>query len=91
MKLNFRIIKKDITKEPYYDELFFNPYIEIIKMKFLNCNYSEDIDADIVLECFDSNYQDYPILYCPHCNDGDFVHEDVYDQIKGNFFYDVKK
>lgn len=62
MKFNFRIIKKDITKEPYYDELFFNPYIEIIKMKFLNCNYSEDIDADIVLECFDSNYQDYPIL-----------------------------
>lgn len=91
MKFNFRIIKKYITKEPYYDELFFNPYIEIIKMKFLNCNYSEDIDADIVLECFDSNYQDYLILYCPHCNDGDFFPEDVYDQIKGNFFYDVKK
>ena len=60
-------------------------------MTCLNCNYFEDVDADIVLECFDSNYQDYPILYCPHCNDGDFVPEDVYDQIKGNFFYDVKK
>ena len=49
-------------------------------MKCLNCNYFEEVDADIVLECFDSNnYQDYPILYCPHCNDGDFVSEDVYD------------
>lgn len=48
-------------------------------MTCLNCNYFEEVDADIVLECFDSNYQDYPILYCPHRNDGDFVSEDVYD------------
>ena len=37
---------------------------------------------------FDNGFLYYE---CPNCNDGDFVPEDVYDQIKGNFFYDVKK
>ena len=31
MKLNFRIIKKDITKEPYYDELFSIPLLKLLK------------------------------------------------------------
>ncbi len=92
MKFNFRIIKKDISKESWYDkDIFFDPYIEIVNMRCLDCSFKGEVEADILLECFNHRKQDFPTLYCPHCNTGSYVPEDVYDQIKGNFIYDVRK
>jgi len=88
MRLNFRIIKKDISNESWYSkDVFPEPYIEVISMRCLECGYREEAEADIVLECFDPRREDYPCLICPHCGKGDLVPEDVYDQIKGNFVY----
>ncbi|MCF0238148.1 MAG: hypothetical protein HUK24_06070 [Sphaerochaetaceae bacterium] len=91
MKLNFRIYQKDVTKESWFDPDFCSPYIELIDMKCLDCDYEEPVEADIVLECFEMTGGDFPLLHCPHCNDGNFVPKDCYDQIKGNFVYTFKK
>lgn len=56
-------------------------YEEYIDFKCLNCKYEERAEADIVLECFNSRYEDYPISYCPHCNKPKLVPIDVYNQI----------
>lgn len=82
MKLNFRIIKKKIEPEflpEDFDPLFDDDSYEIINMKCLHCNYEEDLDADIVLECFNPHREDFPCFICPHCNHGDLVPKDVYD------------
>lgn len=55
---------------------------ETIELKCLNCGFQEEIDYDIVSECWDSFMSDYPVSYCPKCNIGDVVPLDVYNRIK---------
>lgn len=86
MKYNFRIIRKEIPHNPFFDDeddFFFDSYSEYIRMKCLQCDYEEDVEADILLECCFSKKLGYPIQYCPHCNHGDFIPKDVYCQLKG--------
>ena len=76
MKYNFRIIRKEIPHNPFFDDeddFFFDSYSEYIRMKCLQCDYEEDVEADILLECCFSKKIGYPIQYCPHCNHGDFI------------------
>ena len=55
---------------------------EYIDLKCLKCDYEEKVEADIVLECFNPRFSDYPISYCPNCNKPKQVPLDVYNQIK---------
>jgi len=55
---------------------------ETIELKCLDCGFQEEIDYDIVSECWDSFMSDYPVSYCPKCNTGDVVPLDVYNRIK---------
>lgn len=57
-------------------------YDEYIDLKCLNCGFEERAEADIVLECFDSKHEDYPISYCPKCNKPKQVPKDIYLQLK---------
>ena len=55
---------------------------ETIELKCLDCGFQEEIDYDIVSECWDSFMSDYPVSYCSKCNTGDVVPLDVYNRIK---------
>jgi hypothetical protein len=55
---------------------------ETIELKCLDCGFQEEIDYDIVSECWDSFMSDYPVSYCPKCNTGDVVPLDVYNRLK---------
>jgi hypothetical protein len=55
---------------------------ETLVLKCLNCGFEEEIDYDIVSECWDSFMSDYPVSYCPKCNTGDVVPLDVYNHLK---------
>lgn len=55
---------------------------ETIELKCLDCGFQEEIDYDIVSECWNSFMSDYPVSYCPKCNTGDVVPLDVYNRIK---------
>lgn len=55
---------------------------ETIELKCLDCGFQEEIDHDIVSECWNSFMSDYPVSYCPKCNTGDVVPLDVYNRIK---------
>ena len=88
MKLNFRIRRKDISHEDWFNEdCFPGGYIEVIDMKCLDCDYEEEVEADILLECFEMPDDDFPSCGCVNCNGDNLVPKDVYDQIKGNFIY----
>lgn len=83
MKYNFKIIKKDISLGLFdddFDPLFDDPYADVVQMKCLKCGYFEDVEADILFECFNYRKQPYPILCCPHCNNGDFIPLDIFKQ-----------
>lgn len=55
---------------------------ETIELKCLDCGFQEEIDYEIVSECWDAFLSDYPISYCPKCNKGDVVPLDVYNRLK---------
>lgn len=57
-----------------------NLFVETVILKCLNCDYEEEVDYDIVAECWMDG--PYPISYCPHCNVGDFIPIDVYNKKK---------
>lgn len=79
MKYNFRI---------RHDQEF---DMDIVDMKCLECDYEEEIELDILLELFNPRTDPAPYLTCPCCDKDLLVPKDVYDQIKGNFIYDVRK
>lgn len=79
MKYNFRVKH---NKE--YD-------VDLVDMKCLECDHEEEVELDILLECFDEVNDPSPVLTCPCCNHDLLVPKDVYDQIKGNFIYKVNK
>ena len=66
-------VEEFIKKEIYEDYIHF---------KCLKCDYEEIVEADIILECFNSRMEDYPVSYCPNCNKPKLVPIDVYEQIK---------
>lgn len=55
-------------------------YEEYIDFKCDKCGYEEVCEADIILECFVPEFEEYPVLICPKCNDGDFIPKDIYNQ-----------
>ncbi|MDC7242604.1 MAG: hypothetical protein PQJ44_01160 [Sphaerochaetaceae bacterium] len=58
-------------------------YDETIILKCLNCGFQEEVDYDIVSECWNEFQSDYPESYCPSCDKPDVVPLDVYNRIKG--------
>lgn len=79
MKYNFRVKH---NKE--YD-------VDLVDMKCLECDHEEEVELDILLECFDEANDPSPVLTCPCCNHDLLVPKDVYEQIKGNFIYKFDK
>ena len=79
MRYNFRVKHND-----FYD-------VDLVDMKCLDCDHEEEIDLDILLELSDFKSEPSPVITCPRCDRDLFVPKDVYDQIKGNFIYKVKK
>lgn len=65
-------------------------YDEYVEFKCLDCGYEETIEGDIVFELFDEEFEEYPVLICPKCNDGSFVPKDIYEQIKGRKHKNIK-
>ncbi len=60
---------------------------DYVGMKCLHCDYEEEMELDILLECSDPSVEESPVVYCPSCGHGLLVPKDVYDQIKGGFIY----
>ena len=57
-------------------------YDETIILKCLNCDYEEEVDYDIVSECWDESISDYPESYCPRCDQPEMVPLDVHKRLK---------
>ena len=55
---------------------------ETIILKCLNCGFQEEVDYDIISECWDESESDYPESYCMKCNTPKVVPLDVYNKIK---------
>lgn len=55
---------------------------ESIILKCLNCGFQEEVDYDIVSECWDHSISDYPESYCPKCNKPTVVPLDIYEKLK---------
>lgn len=96
MKFKWNIRKKEIdyfghiSKEEL-DELEDDfKYIDIIDFKCLHCGKSAELEADIVLECFNSRYEEYPVYTCMHCNKEKLVPLDIYNQLSIDFYYPFK-
>ena len=65
-------------------------YIDIIDFKCLHCKESAELEADIVLECFNHRFQEYPIYTCHHCNKEKLVPLDVFTQLTTDFYFPFK-
>lgn len=96
MKFKWNIRKKEIdyfghiSKEEL-DELEDDfKYIDIIDFKCIHCGKSAELEADIVLECFNSRYEEYPVYTCMHCNKEKLVPLDIYNQLSIDFYYPFK-
>ena len=57
-------------------------YDETIILKCLNCGFQEEVDYDIISECWDESDGNYPESYCMKCNKPKVVPLDVYNKIK---------
>ena len=63
-------------------------YEEFIDYKCLSCKYEDELEADIVLEMFYPEFEEYPLLTCPKCGKDKFVPLDIYKaKIKKQAFY----
>ncbi len=82
MDLNFKVYKRDNTKEDWYDPWCCNEFTEYTYLKCLDCDYKEEIELDILLECCNSKKFPYPSMVCPNCNKPNFIPEDIYYKIK---------
>ena len=60
---------------------------DYVGMKCLHCDYEEEMELDILLECSDPSVEESPVVDCPSCGHALLVPKDVYDQIKGGFIY----
>ena len=62
---------------------------DYVGMKCLGCDYEEEMDLDVLLECSDPASEESPVVCCPSCEHELLVPKDVYDQIKGGFVYKI--
>ncbi len=81
MDTNFKVYKRDNTKEDWYDPWCSNEYTEYTYLKCLDCGYKEEIELDILFECCNSKKFPYPSMLCPNCNKPNFIPEDICDRI----------
>ncbi len=81
MDTNFKVYKRDNTKEDWYDPWCSNEYTEYTYLKCLDCGYKEEIELDILFECCNSKKFPYPSMVCPNCNKPNFIPEDICDRI----------
>lgn len=65
-------------------------YIDIIDFKCLHCKESAELESDIVLECFNPRFEEYPIYTCHHCNKEKLVPLDVFNQLNTDFYFPFK-
>lgn len=70
----------NIEKEAALIYIKNNLYKEKIILKCLKCGYEEEIDYEIVEECWMDG--PYPISYCPKCDKPQFVPLDIYNKKK---------
>lgn len=61
--------------------------VDKVDMKCLNCDYEEEMELDVLLECSNPSSEESPVVCCPSCERELLVPKDVYDQIKGGFIY----
>ena len=64
---------------------------DYVGMKCLNCDYEEEMELDVLLECSNPASEESPVVCCPSCEHELLVPKDVYDQIKGGFVYKIEK
>jgi len=69
----------DVDVEEFVKREIFD---ETIILKCLNCGFQEEVDYDIVEECWDASASPYPESYCPKCNKPTVVPLDVYNRLK---------
>lgn len=55
---------------------------ETIILKCLHCGFQEEVDYELVEECWDPSDSDYPISYCIKCNQPEVVPLDIYLKLK---------
>ncbi|MCI5940099.1 transposase zinc-binding domain-containing protein [bacterium] len=60
---------------------------DYVGMKCLHCDYEEEMELDILLECSDPSGEESPMVYCLSCGHVLLVPKDVYDRIKRGFIY----
>ena len=56
-------------------------YDEYIDFKCLDCKDEVELEADIVFELFNPEYEEYPVLICNECG-GNLVPLDIYNALK---------
>lgn len=59
-------------------------YIEVVDMKCIKCGYEEEMDADIVFECWEFSDDPFPVFDCPKCNDGMMIPKQIIDETEAN-------
>lgn len=74
------VLIPELFRENIFDFVKKEIYDETITLKCLNCDYEEEVDYEIVEECWMDG--PYPISYCPHCDKPKFVPLDVYNKRK---------
>jgi len=53
---------------------------ETIILKCLNCGFQEEVDYDLIEECWNESMSPYPESYCTKCNKPTVVPLDVYNR-----------
>ncbi len=69
----------DVDVEEFVKREIFD---ETIILKCLNCGFQEEVDYDLIEECWDESMSPYPESYCAKCNKPTVVPLDVYNRLK---------
>lgn len=56
-------------------------YDEFIEFKCLDCGKEVTLEAEIVFELFDPDFEEFPALICNDCSNGTIVPKDLYEEI----------
>lgn len=55
---------------------------EIVEMECATCHKTENVDADIVFECWEFDGGPFPVFDCPFCETGMMIPKQVIDETK---------
>jgi ribosomal protein S27E len=58
-----------------------NIYDEFIEFKCLDCGKEVTLEAEIVFELFEPEFEEYPALICNDCSNGTIVPKDLYEEL----------